>query len=108
HHLGEEILRAVFWFHPAIAWLVSRVRLAREQIVDLEVVRLTEARKPYLESLLEFANGPAPIAAIPAPPFLAERQLVERIALMLEEVRMSRRRDRKSTRLNSSHDQISY
>src|SRR5256884_5094715 len=92
HHLGEEILRAVFWFHPAIAWLVSRVRLAREQIVDLEVVRLTEARKPYLASLLEFANGPAPIAAIPAPPFLAERQLVERIALMLEEVRMSRRR----------------
>jgi beta-lactamase regulating signal transducer with metallopeptidase domain len=92
HHLGEEILRAVFWFHPAIAWLVSRVRLAREQIVDLEVVRLTEARKPYLESLLEFANGPAPIAAIPAPPFLAERQLVERIALMLEELRMSRRR----------------
>src|SRR5439155_18348335 len=70
----------------------SDLRLAREQIVDLEVVRLTEARQPYLASLLEFANGPAPIAAIPAPPFLAERQLVERIALMLEEVRMSRRR----------------
>lgn len=92
HHLGEEVLRAVFWFHPAIAWLVSRVRLAREQIVDLEVVRLTEARKPYLESLLEFTNGRSPIAAIPAPLFLAERQLVERMALMLKEVRMSRKR----------------
>ena len=92
HHLGEEVLRAVFWFHPAIAWLVWRIRLAREQIVDLEAVRLTEARKPYLESLLEFTNGRAPIAAIPAPPFLAERQLVERVALMLKEVRMSRRR----------------
>ena len=92
HHLGEEVLRAVFWFHPAIAWLVSRVRLAREQIVDLEVVRLTEARKPYLESLLEFTNGRTPIAAIPAPPFLSERQLVERMALMLKEVRMSRKR----------------
>src|SRR5205807_7847055 len=92
HHLGEEILRAVFWFHPAIGWLISRTRLAREQIVDLEVVRLTEARKPYLEALLEFTNSRRALAAIPAPPFLAERQLVERVTLMLKEVRMSRRR----------------
>jgi beta-lactamase regulating signal transducer with metallopeptidase domain len=92
HHLGEEILRAVFWFHPAIAWLISRVRLSREQVVDLEVVRLTNARKSYLEALLEFTGGRASFAAIPAPPFLAERQLVERVSLMLKEVRMSRRR----------------
>ena len=92
HHLGEEILRALFWFHPAVAWLISRVRLTREQIVDLEVVRLTEARKPYLEALLEFTEGRASLAAIPAPPFLAERQLIERIALMLKEVRMSQKR----------------
>lgn len=91
-HLGEEFLRAAFWFHPAIAWLVSRVRLAREQVVDLEVVSLTQARKPYLEALLEFTNARAAIAAIPAPLFLAESQLVERIALMLKEVRMSRTR----------------
>lgn len=92
HHLAEEILRALFWFHPAIAWLISRVRLAREQVVDLEVVRLTNARKSYLEALLEFTNARASLAAIPAPPFLAERQLVERVSLMLKEVRMSQRR----------------
>ena len=92
HHLAEEVLRAVFWFHPAIAWLISRVRLAREQVVDLEVVRLTNARKSYLEALLEFTNARASLAAIPAPPFLAERQLVERVSLMLKEVRMSQRR----------------
>lgn len=92
HHLGEEVLRALFWFHPAIAWLVSRVRLAREQVVDLEVVRLTNARKSYLEALLEFTNARASLAAIPAPPFLAERQLVERVSLMLKEARMSQRR----------------
>ncbi|HEV2194770.1 MAG TPA: M56 family metallopeptidase [Candidatus Acidoferrum sp.] len=92
HHLGEEVLRAVFWFHPAIAWLISRVRLSREQVVDLEVVRLTNARKSYLEALLEFTGGRAPFAAIPAPPFLAERQLVERVSLMVKEVRMSRKR----------------
>lgn len=92
HHLAEEVLRALFWFHPAIAWLISRVRLAREQVVDLEVVRLTSARKSYLEALLEFTNARTPFAAIPAPPFLAERQLVERVSLMLKEVRMSQRR----------------
>ena len=92
HHLAEEVLRAVFWFHPAIAWLISRVRLAREQVVDLEVVRLTNARKSYLEALLEFTNARTGLAAIPAPPFLAERQLVERVSLMLKEVRMSQRR----------------
>ena len=57
HHLAEEILRATLWFHPAIAWLIARVRLAREQVVDLEVIRLTQERKPYLEALLEFATG---------------------------------------------------
>jgi hypothetical protein len=90
HHLAEEAIRAVFWFHPAFAWLIARVRLAREQIVDLEVVRLTNARKTYLEALLAFADGRA--SAIPAPPFLAERQLLDRIALMLKEVPMSRNR----------------
>lgn len=92
HHLAEEIIGAAVWFHPAIAWVIGRVRVAREQVVDFEVVRLTNARKPYLEALLEFTNARASIAAIPAPPFLAERQLVERVTLMLKEVRMSRRR----------------
>jgi beta-lactamase regulating signal transducer with metallopeptidase domain len=92
HHLAEEILRAALWFHPAIAWLIARVRLAREQVVDLEVVRLTKERKPYLEALLEFAAGRSRTASIPAPPFLVERQLPERVALMLKEVRMSRTR----------------
>ena len=91
HHLGEKVLRAVFWFHPAILWLVARVRLAREQVVDMEVVRLTAARKTYVEALLEFTGGRR-VAAIPAPPFLAEQQFVERVAVMLKEAGMSRRR----------------
>jgi len=92
HHLAEEILRGALWFHPAIAWLIARVRLAREQVVDLEVIRLTQERKPYLEALLEFATGHSRTTPIPAPPFLVERQLPERVALMLKEVRMSRTR----------------
>src|SRR5579872_589109 len=90
HHLGEEIIRAALWFHPAIAWLIAHVRLAREQVVDHEVVKLTKSPKPYVEALLEFTNGRT--ASIPAPPFLVERQLAQRVALMLKEVRMSRAR----------------
>jgi beta-lactamase regulating signal transducer with metallopeptidase domain len=92
HHLAEETVRTALWFHPTIAWLIARVRLAREQVVDLEVVRFTSARKAYLEALLEFTPNRASAAAVLAPPFLAERQLAERIAFMLKEVRMSRKR----------------
>ena len=34
----EELVRAVFWFHPAIWWLLGEIQLAREQAVDREVV----------------------------------------------------------------------
>lgn len=90
HHLLEEAIRSVLWFHPAIHWVIARVRLAREQVVDSETVRLTNARKTYLESLLEFAGARASVAALLAPPFLVERQLPERISFLLKEVRMSR------------------
>jgi beta-lactamase regulating signal transducer with metallopeptidase domain len=92
HHLAEQAIGAMFWFHPAIRWIIARIRLAREQVVDLEVVRMTNARKPYVEALLKFADARGSIAAIPAPPFLAEHQLVERVTLMLKEVRMSQTR----------------
>ena len=36
--VGEEMVRAVFWFHPAIWWLLAEIGLAREQEVDRQVV----------------------------------------------------------------------
>jgi beta-lactamase regulating signal transducer with metallopeptidase domain len=92
HHLAEEIVRAALWFHPAMSWLVARLRLAREQVVDFEVVQLTAARKTYLEALLKFVSSPVRAEAISAPPFLRESQFAERVELMLKEVSMSRTR----------------
>jgi len=92
HHLAEEMIRVSFWFHPALLWLIRRMRLAREQVVDFEVVMLTGARKAYLKALLEFTISRSCATVVPAPLFLAERQLAERIALMLKEVRMSKSR----------------
>jgi len=91
-HFIEETIRVVMWFHPAVLWLVAQGRLAREQVVDQQVLELTGARKPYLEALLRFATGRKRPSAVPAPPFLAERQLAQRVAAMLKEVRMSRTR----------------
>lgn len=90
--LIEESIRAVFWFHPAVWWLLGRIRLSREQVVDHEVVQLIGSKQPYLDSLLEFARTHPRLQAAPAPLFLRERHLVQRVALLLKEVSMSRTR----------------
>jgi beta-lactamase regulating signal transducer with metallopeptidase domain len=91
--VAEEALEAVLFFHPAVHWLVDRVRLAREQCVDAEVVRLVGAREAYLESLVEAARAASSSAlAVPAAPFLRQSHLRERVDLLLQEVSMSRAR----------------
>ena len=86
----EEFVRSVFWFHPAIWWLIGRIQLSREQAVDLEVVQLTGSKQPYLDSLLEFAQVLGRPKAIPAPLFLKEHHLVQRVNLLIKEASMSR------------------
>jgi TonB family protein len=93
----EEMLKAVLFFHPAVHWLVGRVRLAREQAVDAAVVERLGAREVYLESLVEVARSGLRARAVPAAPFLRESHLRERVDLLLKEVVMSRVR----TQLNA-------
>ena len=90
--LLEEAVRAVFWFHPGLWWLVKRIQLTREQVVDRQVLRLTQARKPYLEALLEIARGQAGPELALAPSFLREPHLAIRVASILKEVSMSKTR----------------
>jgi D-alanyl-D-alanine endopeptidase (penicillin-binding protein 7) len=91
-NLVEELILTVLWFHPAVVWVVHRIRLSREQTVDAEVVRLVSARKPYMSALLEIAAGGMGPALGTAPTFLKERQLAQRIELLLKEVTMSKPR----------------
>jgi beta-lactamase regulating signal transducer with metallopeptidase domain len=88
----EELLKAGLFFHPAVHWLVGRVRLAREQTVDSEVVGRLGEREAYLESLVEVARIAARARAVPAAPFLRESHLRERVDLLLKGVAMSRLR----------------
>ena len=87
--LGEQILLAILWFHPAIWYLVSRVQSAREEVVDELSILATNARKSYLEALLAFADEPA---VYPAAPFIRRRQLFTRMLLISREAVMSSRR----------------
>lgn len=90
--LGEETIRACFWIHPAIWFVLGQIQLAREQVVDLEVVRLTCNRDRYLDALLAVAAHKFLPDVAPAPLFLKKRQLAVRVAAVLKETSMSKSR----------------
>jgi TonB family protein len=87
--LVEECARAILWFHPAIWWLISRVQLAREEVVDEMAVAMTGRRRTYVEALLAFADR---VPLTPAPAFARRRHLFRRIVLVSREVSMSSNR----------------
>jgi TonB family protein len=87
--MAEELIRAALWFHPAIWWLVSRVQLAREEVVDELTVRATRRRRAYIQALMAFADG-TPEAATAA--FSRRNHLFRRMVLVSKEGAMSARR----------------
>jgi TonB family protein len=90
--VGEELVRAVFWFHPAIWWLLGEIGLAREQAVDREAVEMTKSRDEYVDALLAIAGARPQLDLAPAPLFLRKRHFKQRVVSILKEVRMSRTR----------------
>lgn len=87
--LVEECIRSVLWFHPAIWYLVSRIQLSREEVVDELTVLVVSSRRSYLEALLAFADEPPLFAAAP---FARRRHLFQRMLLISKEAVMSSRR----------------
>jgi TonB family protein len=90
--LAEEIVRSLFWFHPAVWWAVERIQLAREQVVDREVVLFLGERDAYLDALLYAASLRAQSGLATAPTFLRPRHLRRRVELILKEDVMSKKR----------------
>ncbi len=87
--LGEESVRAVLWFHPGVWWIVSRVQLSREEVVDELAVLATGRRRSYIEALMAFSDD-TPLA--PATAFARQRHLFRRMVLLSKEAVMSSRR----------------
>jgi TonB family protein len=82
---GEELLRAVFWFHPAIWWVLGEIQLSREQTVDRAVIEMTQARDPYVDTLLAMAGVNRQLDLAPAPLFLRRRHLKQRVMGIVQE-----------------------
>jgi len=85
----EEVVRALFWFHPVVGWVVSRIQASREEVVDELTVLTTNARRTYIEALLLFSDEPG---VYPATSFARRRHLFERVLLISKEAVMSSRR----------------
>jgi TonB family protein len=90
--MADELVRTLAWFHPAAWWLTAQIRLAREQLVDQQVVRHLGNRRTYLEALLQMAASERRASPLPAPLFLGRAHLPQRVALLVKEVPMSRPR----------------
>ena len=86
----EECVLSLFWFHPAMWWMIAQIQLAREEAVDREVVEILNSRERYLESLLALATSKAGLDLVPASPFLRKRHLQKRVASLLKEGSMSK------------------
>ncbi len=86
----EELIRAVLWFHPLVWWAIAQIQLAREEVVDREVIQITSSREQYLETLLAIAAARSGLDLAPAPLFLRKRHLRSRVASLMKEVKMSR------------------
>jgi TonB family protein len=87
--MAEELIRSVLWFHPAVWFVLSRIQLAREQVVDQEVVHATRDRAGYLDALVSVAAQRLQPDVAPAPLFLKKRQLAVRVQALLKETSMS-------------------
>src|SRR5678816_1962913 len=91
--MAEELVRSVLWFHPAVWFALAQIQLAREQVVDREVVDATRNRASYLDALVSVAAQNLPPDVAPAPllssMFLKKRQLAVRVAALLKETSMS-------------------
>jgi len=83
--LIEELAGALLWFNPGAWLLLSEARLAREQLVDAESVRLTASREPYIDALMAMARAHTWTDLVPAPSFLRRSHLTQRMQSLLSD-----------------------
>jgi beta-lactamase regulating signal transducer with metallopeptidase domain len=55
-NLVQKIVKAVFFFHPAVWWIESRLTLEREMACDDSVLAQTASPRAYAASLISFAE----------------------------------------------------
>lgn len=93
--LAEETIRAVFFFHPLVYWLLNRIDAYREQVCDAAAVRRGVAGRALAQILVDFTRLSAAAshrdsALRPALPFFRRRTVKNRIRELLEETTVAR------------------
>lgn len=92
--LAVELVRAAFFFHPLVHWLVGRLYRERELLCDEAAVAHGAEPRDYARMLLAFARQPALspfsggarcIATLPTTPLGDRRTVKHRIDRLLDE-----------------------
>jgi beta-lactamase regulating signal transducer with metallopeptidase domain/protocatechuate 3,4-dioxygenase beta subunit len=86
---GEEVVRAFFFFHPLVRWLLNRLDGERERLCDVAVVRHGMAPRQLAQVLLDFAKqlgaGRPAVALGRALPFFNRITVKDRVDQLLED-----------------------
>ncbi len=90
--LLEEVLRAVFWFHPAAWVLIEKIAVSREQVVDACAVEITGKRRQYLDALWQVVCTCQRHPTALAVPLIGRSHLRARVEHLKREIKMSRTR----------------
>ena len=93
--IAEEIVRAVFFFHPLVHWLLARIDADREELCDAVVIQQGTAPRELARILLECcqlagAGGSALPHRTVAVPLFRRNTVKDRIQNLMEEQGMSR------------------
>ncbi len=89
--LAQEVVSSVFFFHPLVRWLLSRLDRERELLCDEAVVARGTDPTGYARMLLDLARRPGRLSFSPARlrpvslPFLERRTVAIRISRLLED-----------------------
>jgi beta-lactamase regulating signal transducer with metallopeptidase domain len=91
-NLGQKIVKALFFFHPAVWWIENRLTLEREMACDDIVLAQTGSPRAYASSLISFAEKLRYVRGLALAQSLVSRvcQMSLRVAHILDARRPSR------------------
>ncbi len=93
--LAEEAVRALFFFHPLVHWLLNRIDGYREQVCDAAAVRRGATGRMLAQILVDFTcrnstSHRPDVALRPALPFFRRRTVKNRIHELLADETVAR------------------
>jgi beta-lactamase regulating signal transducer with metallopeptidase domain len=91
-NLAQKVVKAVFFFHPAVWWIENRLTLEREMACDDIVLTQTASPKAYASSLISFAEKLHSARGLALAQALVSRmhQMSLRVAQILDDKRPQR------------------